>query len=78
MLLLIYIGPDGYGYIFKGSLLRQIDKRGQIEKTKDKLHIWDRYTGGPRQVDAVAYHLERRRTYMFSSKCLSRQAFLYV
>lgn len=68
----IDLGPDGYGYIFKGPLLRQIDKRGKIEKTKNKLHIWDRYTGGPRHVDAVAYHLERRRTYMFSNNTIWR------
>ena len=61
-------GPDGFGYIFKDSLLRQIDKRGKIVKTEEKLHIWDRYKGGPQRVEAVAFHKERRKTYMFLSK----------
>ena len=51
--------------------MRQIDKKGKLVKTKEKLHIWDRYKDGPHRVEAVAYHLERRRTYMFSSKFCS-------
>lgn len=66
------LGPDGYGYIFKDSLLRQIDKRGKIVKTKEKLHIWDLYKDGPKRVDVVAYHLERRKTYMFSNYTMWR------
>ena len=66
--IILFPGPDGFGYIFKDSLLRQIDKRGKIVKTEEKLHIWDRYKGGPQRVEAVAFHKERRKTYMFLSE----------
>lgn len=51
--------------------MKQLDQRGKVVKTGGKkIRIEDVYKHGPPRVDAVAFWVERKATYMFYSKCM--------
>jgi hypothetical protein len=64
----LFSGPDGYTYIFRNSHVLQIDQRGKLVRSQDKVKISEVYENGPPKVDAVAYLSQRKKTYMFYSK----------
>lgn len=66
------LGPDGYAYIFKNSEVKQIDQKGKLVKSQDKVKISEIYENGPPKVDAVAFHAQIKKTYIFYNSTLWR------
>ncbi|XP_045188792.2 interstitial collagenase-like isoform X2 [Mercenaria mercenaria] len=66
------LGPDGYVYIFRNSQVRQIDQRGKLVRSQNKVKIWEVYEKGPQKIDAIAYSSHRKKTFIFYNNTLWR------